>query len=233
MLTKTFLISLLPALAAAESLHAALLAARGGIELVNRQADATATGADPTGTGLSDAEDCASAVLSVVTSAPTPAPEYISWAATVSVTDPCHFSVPASLSSAFSSYESAAVSWYSAHSSELASALSKCPQYSSVAGGGATPTDFCTSGGGGAGLTSADAGTTGTMTTEAGAGTTGGAETTAAAGTTGAAGTTDASGSMTSSAASTSATPNAGHKENGLVGVAVAAAGFLGVIAAL
>jgi hypothetical protein len=115
------------------------------------------------------------------------------------------------------------MSWYSAHSSDLSSALSQCPQYSSIASGGATPTDICTSGAG-AGLTSVVAGTT------AGAGTTGGAETTAAAGTSGAAGTT---GSTTSSGASTSATGNAAHKESGFVGAAVAAAGFLGVIAAL
>ncbi|RKU48849.1 hypothetical protein DL546_007655 [Coniochaeta pulveracea] len=248
MLTQRFLVSLLPVLAAADALHPALLAARGGVELLNRQADATPTGADPSETGSGSAKDCASAILSVVTSVPSPPPEYLSWAATVSVTDPCHFSIPSSLSSAFKSYESEAVSWYSAHSSELSSALSQCPQYSSVASGGAIPTNFCTGGGGGAGLTSSDAGTSGTMTTEAGTETTGSAETTVAAGSSGAAGTTGgaettgasgsktssgASGSKTSSASSTSATPNAGHRENGLVGAVVAAVGFVGVVAAL
>ena len=121
--------------------------------------------------------------------------------------------------SVFSSYESEVVSFYKAHSSEIESAVSECPQYSSYETDFNTETlsDVCATGGSGGGSTetgtaaSADA----TTTTDSGSGSS-----------------TTSSGSG-SSGSSSSVSNNIGPRETGFAAAAVAAAGFLGAVIAL
>lgn len=92
--------------------------------------------------------DCATKILSVVASAPTPPPEYIAWAASNPPKDPCSITVPPNLAPAYSSYTSKASAWYAVNSAALDSALKSCPEFASS---GAPGPDTCgTSGGNGA-----------------------------------------------------------------------------------
>lgn len=207
MYTKSILIAALTATVSADLgvIHPGLLAAKRDIE-----ARASSTSFDTGATA------CLDALLSIYSGAPTPPPEVISWETASPITDPCQtLVIPGSISAAFSSYESAAVSWYSAHSSEIFSALSQCPQYSAVAtagaGGGAAP-PLCTNGAGGGGA----GGATVTNTQNAGTITTG-----------------TSTATTTGNAAGGSSTKNASPRETSFVGAAIAAAGFLGVVAAL
>lgn len=152
---------------------------------------------------------CLSALLSAYGSVPTPPPELVSFYATHTPTDACDTgSIPATLSPVYQTYESSIFSWFTAHSSAIYSALSQCPAYTS----NIAQSPVCTSalpGAGGAGSGPA------ATTTAAGSGATGAG-----------------SGSGSGSSGST-ATKNAGPKETGFVAAAVAAAGFIGAIAAL
>ncbi|POS78743.1 hypothetical protein DHEL01_v202864 [Diaporthe helianthi] len=97
--------------------------------LVARQT--TDAGAAPTGTsgGLSDSE-CQESLLSIATELPNPSDDLLEWEMSQAGTDPCSVtSIPASLSSQYSSYTDAVWSWYSESSSELIAAISACPQY--------------------------------------------------------------------------------------------------------
>ncbi|OIW28661.1 hypothetical protein CONLIGDRAFT_389627 [Coniochaeta ligniaria NRRL 30616] len=212
MLTTPLLLALAAATAVSANYHPVALAAKR--DLIARQSSTDETAA---------ATSCLSAVLSIYSSLPTPPPEILSWEQTAAFTDPCSISIPASIAPAFSSYESEALSWFTAHSSELFSALSQCPQESSAVGG-STP-DICTGGAGGGG----GAGKTTTTDAAGNAGTTTkGTGTTAAA--TGSAGT---AGTSTGAGAAASTHSNAGPRETGFVAGAVAVAGLLGVVAAL
>ncbi|KAL2020431.1 hypothetical protein VTK56DRAFT_8397 [Thermocarpiscus australiensis] len=156
---------------------------------------------------------CADTIMSLVTAMPTPAPQLTSFFAAQTVTDACSFSIPDSLSPAFNSYTSEYSSWMADHGDDFSSALSQCPEYSSLYDGGAS-LPSCTQGG-------SDSG-----------GNNGGDKTTDAAGS-GATGSSSGSGNGNGNGSGSSSSGNAAPRETGFVGAAVAAAGFLGVVAAL
>lgn len=169
---------------------------------------------------------CLTALVSVYSSIPTPPPELVSYEAAHPPTDPCSYSVDDSIKPVFSSYESQVISWAKQHEGELSSALSKCPQYASLA----TEANICTTAIGGAGGSggSASAKTTGSSkTTSAGAG----GSSSAAGGKSGSSSSTGAT--PTGAAGSSSTSKAAAAQETGFVAAVIAAAGFVGAVAAL
>lgn len=215
-----------------EGIYPAAFAAKRDLELVARQTQVPSL---VSGTPVTTATACLESLMSLYSSLPTPPPQLVSWEQTASVTDLCSISIPSSLSSAFSSYETEASSWYSDHSSAIDAALSACPQYSSAAAsmcsvttGGAGGGTATTTGGGN--MTTTGSGASGTrMATTTGQTT--GTTSSAASKSSGGA---SHSGSGTSGAtAAASSTHNAAPRETGFVAGAVAVAGFLGVVAAL
>ncbi|KAI5465013.1 hypothetical protein BGZ63DRAFT_421993 [Mariannaea sp. PMI_226] len=80
-----------------------------------------------------DALSCANAILSVYSDVPTPPADIVSDLLDNPQTDPCHFTIPASLSKEYSSYSKEVMSWYDDHSKAIESALSQCPSASSYA----------------------------------------------------------------------------------------------------
>ncbi|KAM0546016.1 hypothetical protein ACHAPJ_011030 [Fusarium lateritium] len=77
--------------------------------------------------------ECQSAMLDIYKTIPTPAPKIVEDLTENPQTDPCHFSVPASLSKDYASYSSEIVSWYSKNEGEISSALKECPELSQYA----------------------------------------------------------------------------------------------------
>ncbi|KAL6856770.1 hypothetical protein J3F83DRAFT_718071 [Trichoderma novae-zelandiae] len=77
-----------------------------------------------------DANDdakCASQALDLLQSIPTPPPAVLSdFAKHPQQTDPCKFSIPASLSDDYSSYSSEVLSWFTGHEAELTSLAAQC-----------------------------------------------------------------------------------------------------------
>lgn len=202
-----------------QAIHPGALAAKR--DLVARQSS--------TDDGTSAATSCLSGLMSIYSSLPTPPPEILSWEQTATFDDPCSITVPGSISAAFSSYESEALSWYTAHSSDLDAALSQCPQYSSVAGGsGDSAPPVCT---GGSGVGGSGAGATTTTDSAGQVSTTTTAKSSSGTGTSAGAG--SGASSTTSAGAASTQSKNAGPRETGFVAGAVAVAGFLGVVAAL
>lgn len=146
---------------------------------------------------------CLSAAQQIASSVPTPPPAILSELTEHPQTDPCHFSVPASLSKDFSSYESQLES-FASKNKDLLSDCTGLSQFNTVTECGKTVTDGATA----ATKTSAAA-----TTTSAGAG--------------GASGASSASGATAATAAGqTTSTKNAGARETGMAMAAVAAAGF-------
>ncbi|KAE9379527.1 hypothetical protein N431DRAFT_397916 [Stipitochalara longipes BDJ] len=105
-----------------------------------RQVSSTSSVATPypTATASTNSSNACSSVLAglatLITGLPTPTGalySYLQTAATT-LTDPCHLSVPTSIAPAFSTYESSVISFYSAHQSQLNSALSACPSLTSL-----------------------------------------------------------------------------------------------------
>ncbi|KAL7629669.1 hypothetical protein AAE478_001192 [Parahypoxylon ruwenzoriense] len=85
--------------------------------------------------GVADGLECTASILSLVTGAPQPPDDLLSFYATAATTiDPSDTSamcamtssMPQSLASVFSSYENAGSSWFSEHSSEIQAIISKC-----------------------------------------------------------------------------------------------------------
>ncbi|KAK3688254.1 infection structure specific protein [Podospora appendiculata] len=168
------------------------------------QANELALLARQTDTGTS-ATACLSPLDSAYSSFPTAPPQVES----LSITD---------------AYTSAVSSWLTAHSSAISSALSQCPQYSSLASAASVLfTDVCSSSASGSVTSSESPSSTesgGSSMTESNSAT--------------ATGTTSGGGSSaTSSAGGASATGNAGPRETGYVAAVAAVAGFIGVGAAL
>ncbi|CAK7225683.1 hypothetical protein SCUCBS95973_005946 [Sporothrix curviconia] len=201
-----------------------------GHNQVRRDIAARQTDSSGDSTAVPSDVACLTDLASVYDTMPTEPPALASYIMTVSVTDPCAFTLPSSISSIAASYGSELEDWYTSHSAEIASALSECPAYSSYASlsdGGdvlsGTYSDMCTTvTAGGSGGDKTDATTTATGT---GAAATGGASTATPATTGTAAGT---------AAGSTATSTNASPKETGMVGVAaLAMVGVLGVVAAL
>jgi hypothetical protein len=159
-------------------------------------------------TGLTSlSPECQSAVQSILpiyTEIPTPAADLES----ALPTDPCEsVTFTGSLSAEYASYSSAAIAWYTSHSSELLGALSSCAELSQYA----TEIPVCSTVTGGS-----VAATTGTAT---------GAKSS---------GTSTATGAKSSgTSTATSVAKNFAARETGFVAAAVAAAGFVGAVAAL
>ncbi|KAI8953610.1 hypothetical protein F4801DRAFT_102804 [Xylaria longipes] len=186
--------------------------------LENRQVD-----------GLDIDPACQSALISVSTlfdSAPTPPADL---ADATLPSDPCATpSFTGKLQSEYSAYTSSAFQWYSSNSDELLSFFTVC---SGVVGDAATSgLPLCSTDLGGLG--SAPATTTPAQTTGSRSGSGSGSSPTITGMTSSGAGSsTAASGSGSPSATST---PNAAPRETGFVfAAAVAAAGFMGAVAAL
>lgn len=182
--------------------------------LVARQTDS----ATPSATGgLSDTE-CQASLLAIATELPIPDGDLLDWEQQQTGTDPCSVTeVPASLSSEYTSYTNAVLSWYSESSSELYAALSACPQYA----GAVSEVAVCTSD-----LTAATL-TTGTVSGTA-------SEASATGSSTGSAtksGSSSSTGTASGSASSSVETAGAPLREAGIVGAVLA--GVLGVAVAL
>ncbi|KAK0627477.1 hypothetical protein B0T14DRAFT_493561 [Immersiella caudata] len=167
-------------------------------------------------TDVAGATACISALAELLTLIPTPPPEVLSWALENPITDACDMTkLPESLSSAASSYQSEAVSFLVKESAKLSSIVSVCPDASSALNAIDQATLTCDAAGstktGSADTSATDA------ATKSGASSGPGSQTT---GTTG-------------GARSSSTQTAGGARETGFVGAAIAAVGFLGVVAAL
>lgn len=211
------------ALAASVSASANLFPAHMAIRrdlVVARQTES----ATPSATGgLSDTE-CQASLLSIATELPIPDGDLLDWEQQQTGTDPCSVTeVPSSLSSEYTSYTDAVLSWYAESSSELFAALSACPQYA----GAVSEVAVCTS------SLTADAGqTTGTASNGTATGTGSGASATGSStGTATESGSSDSTGTASGSASSSTETAGAPMREVGIVGAVLA--GVLGVAVAL
>ncbi|CAK7272942.1 hypothetical protein SEPCBS119000_005390 [Sporothrix epigloea] len=200
-------------------------------DIAARQTAASTTADFADSTAVPSEFACLTDLASVYGSLPSEPAALESYFVTASVTDPCAFSLPASISSIAKSYGSELEAWYRANSAAIASVMSECPTYSSLASASdfddtysGTFSDQCTTiteagHGGGA---SATAKTTGATTT---------AKTT---GTTATTGTGTGTGTATAGSSTTTTSANAGPRETGMVGLAaLAMVGVLGVVAAL
>lgn len=209
------------ALAASVSASANLFPAHQAIRrdlLIARQtesATASATG------GLSDTE-CQASLLAIATELPMPGDDLLDWEQQQTDTDPCSVtSVPSSLSSEYTSYTDAVLSWFTESSSELYAALSACPQYA----GAVSEVAVCTSDLSAATTgTASDATPTGSSSSEASA-------TGSSTGTATKSGSSDSTGTASGSASSSVETAGAPLREAGIVGAVLA--GVLGVAVAL
>lgn len=115
-----------------------VLVARATSSSIAAGANSTSATATATTAAYTNSTNACSSVLqglaTLITGLPTPTgalSTYLATAATT-LTDPCHLSVPSSVASAFSIYESSVISFYSAHSSQLNSALAACPSLTSL-----------------------------------------------------------------------------------------------------
>jgi len=182
---------------------------------------------------------CLSAMAALITDMPTAAPAVTDFFVTATG-DPCSLSVPPSLKSAYSSYESAVHSWYTAHSVQWSSALAQCPDSdaftSDLSGSSCTAADSGNSGsnGGGSGSKTTDS----SDSQETGSGSGSGSKTSSGAGSaaaTGGSGNGNGSGNNNNNNGNGNgnAGKNAGHRDTGLAGAAVAIAGVLGAVALL
>lgn len=176
---------------------------------------------------------CLSAIESVMTATPT-IPSILTAFFESQTVDVCSISVPKQFQSAYTSYESAIRSWYTAHSAQLSSALSACPDAERLTDGlDSTCTGAAPGGNSGSEATateSEDEKATSTLG-KTGAGS---ASTTASSpGATGAgSGAGPGSGNGNGAGSGTGA-KSAGNRETGVLGAAIAIAGFLGVVVML
>lgn len=181
---------------------------------------------------------CLDAMQSLITAMPTPPPA-------VDITgDPCTFTVPKSLESAYSSYQSAITSWYTAHSSQWSSALAQCPDsdaFTSDLDSASSCTAVNNSGNSGSNGDSGSKTTDSSDSQETGSssGSGSGASSRSSSGASPTAtGGSNSSGSGSGSSSGSgngngNAGKNAAHRDTGLAGAAVAIAGVLGAVALL
>ena len=184
----------------------------------------------PSATVGGDIAACATAAAALLTSLPTPPADLASALATVTITDVCSYSIPASLSAPLASYESSLVSWASAHDAELSSAVSLCPDLSSSFQSIDDLTEGCATqtSGGSASATGSGSVTTTPTTTGSGSGSGGGGGSGTTGGGSGGSGTT---GGGSGGASTTRSSSAGGARETAFVGAAMAAAGFLAAAA--
>ncbi|POR32372.1 Uncharacterized protein TPAR_07425 [Tolypocladium paradoxum] len=140
---------------------------------------------------------CISAALQIASSIPTPPPAIVSELLQNPQTDPCSFSVPASLSKEFASYSSELQS-FASKNKDLLSACTDLSQYNTITDCGKAATK-----------SAATTATTSASRSGSGSGSGGGSTATGAS-----------AGSQSTS------TRNAGARETGMAMAAVAAAGF-------
>ncbi|KAG6367015.1 hypothetical protein INS49_001197 [Diaporthe citri] len=212
------------ALAASVSASANLFPAHMAIRrdlLVARQTES----ATPSATGGPSDTECQASLLAIATELPIPDGDLLDWEQQQTGTDPCSVTeVPSSLSSEYTSYTDAVLSWYAESSSELYAAISACPQYA----GAVSEVAVCTSS-----LTGLAA-TTGTASNATATGTGSSSEASATGSSTGTAtqsGSSDSTGTASGSASSSAETAGAPMREVGIVGAVLA--GVLGVAVAL
>ncbi|KAH6856313.1 hypothetical protein B0I37DRAFT_73339 [Chaetomium sp. MPI-CAGE-AT-0009] len=155
---------------------------------------------------VEDYAECATALQSAMKGMPTAPPALASFYVTQTETDFCSMTVPASLSSAYASMTSAAVSWYSANGDAISSALDKCPDMASLTQNMQIPT--CT---GGASSGNTSGGDSDDNDNASGSGNSENANDK-----------TDGDDKK-----------NAGHRDTGLAAAAVGIAAFIGVVAVL
>jgi hypothetical protein len=103
------------------------LAGTAAANLVPLPADAVKHAIKARQTDLDSANACMDAMNSFLTEMPTAGPDFVDWAASQTETDACKVTVPASLSSVLSSYQSAASSFWAANSAAFNKAVSACP----------------------------------------------------------------------------------------------------------
>ena len=209
------------ALAASASASVNLFPGHGAIRRDLLAARQTETPSATSG-GLSDTE-CQATLLAITTELPMPEGDLLEWEQLQSGTNPCSVTeVPSSLSSQYTSYIDAVLSWYSASSSELLDAISACPQYAAAV----SEVQVCTS--------SLSAETTGSGSASGATATESDGEASATGSSTGTAtesGSSDSTGTASASASSSAETAGAPIREAGIVGAVLA--GVLGVAVAL
>lgn len=219
------------ALAATASASANLFPAHMAIRrdlLIARQTEST-TAPTATSGDLSDSE-CQASLLAIATELPIPDGDLLDWEQSQAGTDPCSVTeIPSSLSSQYTSYTDAVLSWYAESSSELYEAISACPQYAGAVSEVQVCTELTTT----SGSSSASASATGvTQSDNNEASATGSSATGSSTGTATESGSSDSTGTASGSASSSvETTAGAPLREAGIVGAVLA--GVLGVAVAL
>lgn len=216
------------ALAATASASANLFPAHMAIRrdlLIARQTEST-TAPTATSGDLSDSE-CQASLLAIATELPIPDGDLLDWEQSQAGTDPCSVTeIPSSLSSQYTSYTDAVLSWYAESSSELYEAISACPQYAGAVSEVQVCTELTTTSGSGSASASA------TQSDNNGASATGSSATGSSTGTATQSGSSDSTGTASGSASSSvETTAGAPLREVGIVGAVLA--GVLGVAVAL
>lgn len=209
-----------------DAVHPAHLAAKRDLHIAARQTQTAS--ASNAGASASADVACLSSLASLYSALPTPPPQLESWEMSATITDLCDITVPASIAPAFSSYETEVLSWYSAHSAEVSSALSECPQFSSspaMCSGSSAVVVVGSSSAMNSGSASATNTAQTTETTSTGTTSSTGSKSSGSASQTGS--------TTTSASAAASHTQNAGSRETGFVAGVVAVAGLVGVVAVL
>ncbi|EAQ87785.1 predicted protein [Chaetomium globosum CBS 148.51] len=154
---------------------------------------------------VEDYAECASAISSAYKGMPTPPPELQSFYMTQTQTDFCSMTYPASLQPVVSSFQSAGSSWAAANSAKVSSAMSKCPDMASLTNDIQLPS--CTGG---------------TDSSNSGGSSDGNDDTS---------GGSDNDNDNNNNNSNSDSDENAGHRNTGVAGLAVAAAAFIGVVA--
>ncbi|KAK3386526.1 hypothetical protein B0H63DRAFT_137170 [Podospora didyma] len=200
----------------------AFAAAAAAIQPLPRQ---TSSSSDP------KASACLAAIESVGSSFPTIPRELVGMTDINPITDPCNYTPPAAMATAFSSFSTVLASWVSENWPKITSEVEKCPSISSDVDGFARAWDqiICTdknSGDGGA------AAATTTPTTTGGTGKV--LPTTSATDSGSLTQPTQASSTAGSAGVNSTSTKSAGGaRETGFVAGIVAAVGFVGAVVAL
>jgi hypothetical protein len=177
------------------------------------------------------ASSCLASIDSLVSAFPTVPDSLVGLTDEAPITDPCNYTPPATKASAFSSFQSAVVSWVGENLPKVNSVVAACPELGKSVDGLeerwgldliVCSTDLQAVTGTGA--------VAGTTTTGAAAGATGGSGTTDGASTTG-----TGTGTRTTGAAGAQSTTStgAGARETGFVAGVAAVVGVVGAVVAL
>lgn len=161
------------------------------------------------------ATGCLDLLLTAYETIPTPPPELVSYELDDSITDFCEFTYPDSLTAAFTSYESAVLSWYNTQSDAIASAQLECTEFTDIG-----TLSSCS--------TTVSATTTGTVASTSATGTRTGSTLSSSV-----ANATSTGGSGTAGSTSSPISTDAGHRETGFLAGILAAAGVIGVVVML